>query len=213
MPHSMLEPYRVLDLTDGRADLSGFVLAGLGADVIKLESPGGSSARFEGPFAVGEPTGSASLSFQSFNRGKRSVVLDLEDPAGRADFLSLVADSDFLLENAGPGVMDRRGLGFVSLSSLQPQLVYVAISPFGQTGPYAEHLATDLTLAAMGGSMALNGDADRRPVRVTVPQSWHHAAAEAALAALVAHERRLSTGGPQFVDVSVQAAVFWTGLN
>ena len=96
---------------------------------------------------------------------------------------------------------------------MRPDLVYVAISPFGQTGPYAHHLATDLTLSAMGGSMALNGDPDRRPVRITVPQTWHHAAAESALGALVAHHRRLHTGEAQFVDVSVQAAVFWTGLQ
>ncbi|MGH7856582.1 MAG: CoA transferase, partial [Candidatus Binatia bacterium] len=87
------------------------------------------------------------------------------------------------------------------------------ITPFGQDGPYAKHLATDLTLAAMGGMMAVNGDADRRPVRITVPQTWYHAAAESAAAALVAHHRRLASGEAQFVDVSVQAAVFWTGLN
>jgi crotonobetainyl-CoA:carnitine CoA-transferase CaiB-like acyl-CoA transferase len=92
-------------------------------------------------------------------------------------------------------------------------LVYVAITPFGQDGPYARHRATDLTLAAMGGMMAVTGDADRRPVRISVPQAWYHAAAEAAVAALVAHFRRLQTGTAQFVDVSVQAAVFWTGLN
>jgi crotonobetainyl-CoA:carnitine CoA-transferase CaiB-like acyl-CoA transferase len=213
MPNTMLEPYRVLDLTDGRADLTAFILAGLGADVIKVEPPGGSPARVDEPDAVGEPAGSASLSFQAFNRGKRSVVLDLDDQAGRRDFLALVAGADFLVENAGPGVMDRRGLGFEALTMAQADLVYVALSPYGQTGPFADYLATDLTLAAMGGSMALNGEPDRRPVRITVPQTWYHAAAEGALGALVAHQRREATGQAQFVDVSVQAAVFWTGLN
>jgi crotonobetainyl-CoA:carnitine CoA-transferase CaiB-like acyl-CoA transferase len=213
MPNSMLEPYRVVDLTDGRADLAGFILAGLGADVIKVEPPGGSPARLEGPWADGERAGLASLSFQAFNRGKRSVVLDLDGATGRADFLALIAGADFLIENAGPGVMDRQGLGFEALRAVRPDLVYVALSPFGQTGPYAGHRATDLTLAAMGGSMALNGDRDRRPLRITVPQTWLHAAAESALGALVAHARREATGEAQFVDVSVQAAVFWTGLN
>ena len=124
-----------------------------------------------------------------------------------------MASADFVFENAGPGVMDARGLGFEALRAARPDLVYVAISPFGQNGPYAHHRATDLTLAAMGGAMALNGDPDRRPVRITVPQTWHHAAVESALGAMVAHERRLLTGEAQFVDVSVQAAVFWTGLN
>jgi len=109
--------------------------------------------------------------------------------------------------------MDARGLGFAALREARPDLVYVAMSPFGQDGPYAHHLATDLTLSAMGGAMALLGEPDRRPVRITVPQSWHHAAVEGALAALIAHARRLQSGEAQFVDVSVQAAVFWTGLN
>ncbi|MFT3855229.1 MAG: CoA transferase [Ilumatobacteraceae bacterium] len=198
---SMLTPYRVLDLTDGRAELATFVLAGLGADVVKVEPPGGSGSRH------------AELDFHAFNRGKRSVVVDLDDPTGRADFLALVASADIVVENAGPGVMDARGIGFDALRAVCPDLVYVAISPFGQTGPYAHHLATDLTLSAMGGAMALNGEPDRRPVRITVPQTWLHAAAESAVGAMVALERRRRTGEAQFVDVSVQAAVFWTGLN
>ena len=187
---SMLAPYRVLDLTDGRAELATFVLAGLGADVIKVEPPGGSPSRREAPVADGEPDGLASLRFHAYNRGKRSVVLDVDDAAGRADFLRLVATADFVVENAGPGVMEARGIGFEALRDVRPDLVYVAISPFGQTGPYADHAATDLTLAAMGGAMALNGDPDRRPLRVTVPQTWHHAAAESAVGALVAHQCR-----------------------
>src|SRR3954453_17626766 len=210
---SMLSPHRVLDLTDGRAELATFVLAGLGADVIKVEPPGGSPSRHDDPLAEGEPAPLASLRFQAYNRGKRSVVIDLDRPAGGDDFLALVASADFVVENAGPGVMDGRGLGFEELRRVRPDLVYVAISPFGQSGPYAHHLATDLTLAAMGGAMALNGDPDRRPVRITGPQTWHHAAVESALGALVAHHRRVQTGEAQFVDVSVQAAVFWTGLN
>ena len=209
----MLAPYRVIDLTDGRAELASFMLAGLGADVVKVEPPDGAPSRFEAPLADGEPEGMAGLRFHAYNRGKRSVAIDLDDPAGRDDLLALVADADFVFENAGPGVMAERGLGFEALRAVRPDLVYVAISPFGQTGPYAHHLATDLTLAAMGGAMALNGDPDRRPVRITVPQTWHHAAAESALGALVAHHRRLATGEAQYVDLSVQAAVFWTGLN
>lgn len=209
----MLTPYRVIDMTDGRAELAAFMLAGLGADVIKVEPAQGSPSRFDGPLIDGEPNGLASLRFHAFNRGKRSVALDLDDAVGRENFLSLVAGADFVFENAGPGVMDRRSLGFEALRKARSDLVYVALSPFGQTGPYANHLATDLTIAAMGGAMALNGDRDRRPVRVTVPQTWHHASAESALGAMVAHHRRLATGEAQFVDLSVQAAVFWTGLN
>jgi crotonobetainyl-CoA:carnitine CoA-transferase CaiB-like acyl-CoA transferase len=212
-PTSMLAPYRVLDLTDARAELATFVLAGLGADVIKVEPPGGSASRREGPLDPVQPASLASLRFHAYNRGKRSVVLDLESARGREDFLALVASADFVFENAGPLAMDARGLGFAALREARPDLVYVAISPFGQTGPYASHSATDLTLSAMGGAMALNGEPDRRPVRITVPQTWHHAAVESTVGALAAHQRRLQTGEAQLVDVSVQAAVFWTGLN
>jgi crotonobetainyl-CoA:carnitine CoA-transferase CaiB-like acyl-CoA transferase len=198
---SMLAPYRVLDLTDSRAELAGFIFAGLGADVIKVEPPQGVDSR------------ASDLRFHAYNRGKRSVIIDLESDAGRTDFLRLVATADFVVENAGPQAMHQMGIGFEVLRAVRPNIVHVAISPFGQTGPYAEHLATDLTLAAMGGSMALNGDSDRRPVRITVPQNWHHAAAESVVGALTAHHLRVVTGDAQFVDVSVQAAVFWTGLQ
>jgi crotonobetainyl-CoA:carnitine CoA-transferase CaiB-like acyl-CoA transferase len=208
-----LSPYRVLDLTDSRAGLGPMVLAGLGADVIKVEPPGGCDARGAAPLVPGLPAAQASLRFHAFERGKRSAVLDLDSARGRAEFLALVASADFVIENAGPGAMDARGLGFAALRAARPDLVYVAISPFGQSGPYAHHLATDLTLSAMGGMMSLLGEPDRRPVRITVPQTWYHAAVESALAALVAHQRALRTGEAQFVDVSVQAAVFWTGLN
>ena len=209
----MLSAYRVLDLTDGRAELTAFVLAGLGADVVKVEPPGGSASRSSAPLDPTLPPELSSLRFHAFNRGKRSVVLDLETAEGRDGLLALAATADFVVENAGPGAMAARDLGFDALRAVRPDIVYVAISPFGQDGPYADHLATDLTLAAMGGAMAVNGDTDRRPVRITVPQTWYHASAESALGAMVAHFRRLNTGEAQFVDTSVQASVFWTGLQ
>jgi crotonobetainyl-CoA:carnitine CoA-transferase CaiB-like acyl-CoA transferase len=209
----MLSPYRVLDLTDGRAELGPMILGDLGADVIKVEPPGGSPSRVQYPVDPLAPEGMASLAFQVFNRNKRSVALDFDGRDGREAFLRLVAGADFLFENERPGAMSARGLGFDDLAKVNPGLVYVATSPFGQDGPYAHHLATDITLAAMGGMMALNGDADRPPVRVSVPQCWYHAAAESAVGAMIAHQRRLATGEGQFVDVSVQTAVFWTGLN
>ena len=209
----MLSPYRILDLTDSRGALGPLILAGLGADVVKVEPPGGCPSRSEPPLDPRQPAGLRSLRFHALNRGKRSVELDLDGASGRAEFHRLVAAADFLFENAEPGAMAARGIGFEQLRAVNPSLVYVATTPFGQDGPYAKHLATDLTLAAMGGMMALIGEPDRRPVRITVPQTWHHAAVEGALAALVAHQRSLSSGQAQFVDVSVQAAVFWTGLN
>ncbi len=209
----MLSPYRVLDLTDARAELGPQILAGLGADVIKVEPPGGSASRREEPLDLSLPAGLQSLRFHAFNRGKRSVTVDLEKGEGRDALRRLVRSADFLFESGEPGAMAARGLGFEALREVNPRLVFVSITPFGQDGPYARHLATDLTLAAMGGMMAITGDADRRPVRITVPQTWYHASSESAVGALVAHHRRLATGEAQFVDVSVEAAIFWTGLN
>lgn len=194
----MLSPYRVLDLTDRNAQLGPMMLADLGADVIRVEPPGGMDR---------------DVRYHVYNRGKRAVACDLDSAEGREAFLELVRSADFVFENAGPGAMAAKGLGFDDLVKVNPTLVYVATSPFGQDGPYARHLSTDLTLAAMGGEVALNGDADRAPVRISVAQSWHHAAAESAAAALIAHHRRLQTGDAQFVDVSVQAAVTWTAIQ
>lgn len=209
----MLSPYRVLDLTDARAELATMILAGLGADVIKVEPPEGAASRSAEPMAAGEPAELASLHFHTYNRGKRSITIDLSTAAGTAELLELVATVDVVFENAGPGALDAQGIGFSAMKAVRPDLVYVAVSPFGHDGPYAHHLSTDLTLAAMGGAMALNGDADRRPLRITVPQTWHHAAAESAVGAMVALRRRSLSGEAQLVDTSVQAAVFWTGLQ
>ncbi|MBK7329549.1 MAG: CoA transferase [Dehalococcoidia bacterium] len=194
----MLSPYRVLDLTDSHAQLGPMILADLGAEVIRIEPRG--SDRHSGLYHV-------------YNRGKKLTQCDIDTPEGKAQLLELVKSADFLFEDAGPGAMAARGLGYADLIQANPTLVYVAVSPFGQDGPYANHANTDLTLAAMGGMAALNGEGDRPPVRVTVPQCWHHGAAESAAAALVAHHRRLQTGEPQFVDVSVQAAVTWTAIQ
>lgn len=208
-----LSPYRVIDLTDSRAELGPMMLAELGADVIKVEPPGGVVSRWAEPLDPSLPPGQASMRFQAYNRNKRSVTIDLGRGEGLATFRRLVATADFLFENDAPGAMAARGIGYDALSRVNPRLVYVATTPFGQDGPYAQHLATDLTLSAMGGSVAVNGDADRPPLRISLPQAWLHAAAESAVGALVAHFRRVQTGEGQFVDVAVQTAVFWSLLN
>lgn len=209
----MLSPYRVLDLTDERGELASMVLGDLGADVIKVEPPEGSPSRRLPPFLDGAPETERSLHYFAFNRNKRGVTLDLGSPAGRASLLRLAESTNFLFESFAPGHMSAMGLGYEELRKLNPRLVYVAITPFGQDGPYAAHAATDLTLSAMGGQMILQGTPDRPPVRITVPQSWLHAGSEAAVAALIAHARMLRTGEAQFVDVSAQAAVVWTMMQ
>jgi len=206
----MLGAYRVLDLTDERGQLAGQLLAFLGAEVILVEPPGGSSARRVGPFAEGaDPVGGdASLFFWSYNRGKRSVVLDLDVDEGRDALRRLAAGADVVLESAGPGRMAALGLRPDDLAALNPALVTVSISAFGGDGPKAGWQATDLTVAAAGGQMSLTGDDDRAPLRVGVPQSFHHAAADAAGAALIAlYERQQHSGLGQHVDISAQQSV------
>ncbi len=209
----MLSPYTVLDLTDDRGELAGMILGDLGADVIKVEPPQGSSSRRMGPFLEDAPEPERSLRFFAFNRNKRGMTLDLTTDAGRGALLRLVESADFLIESGRPGAMADLGLGFDALRQANPRLVYVAITAYGQDGPHADYVASDLTLAAMGGSMSLQGDPGRPPVRITVPQVWLHASAEAAVGALTAHARMLRTGEAQFVDVSAQTAIVWTMMN
>jgi crotonobetainyl-CoA:carnitine CoA-transferase CaiB-like acyl-CoA transferase len=202
----MLSPYRVLDLSDHRGIFCSFLLAELGADVVCVEPPGGSAARSQGPFAGDVRGPECSLFWWAYARNKRSVVLDSESPGERDALLRLIESADVLVESRTPGEMERLGLGFEDLALLNPALVYVSVTPFGQTGPKADWTASDLTVFAASGALWLMGDEDRPPVRTSVPQSFLHAGAEAAAATLVAlHERRRSGRG-QHVDVSAQQA-------
>ncbi|MEX2205232.1 MAG: CoA transferase [Myxococcota bacterium] len=203
----MLEGLRVLDLTNERGLLCGQILADLGADVILIEPPEGSSARRLGPFHKDERDLERSLFFWAYARGKRGAVLDLETEAGRARLRELARAADFLIESEPPGRLRALGLHYESLARENPALVYVSISPFGQDGPKRGYAATDLVVMASGGPMYLTGDADRAPLRVSAPQAFHFAAAEAAVAALVAHAERERSGLGQHVDVSAQQAV------
>ena len=202
----MLEHYRVLDLSDERGLIGGMILADLGADVIAVEPPGGNGARRRGPFADEAEGIESSLIWRSWARGKRSVTLDLETESGRAQFLELARGADAVIESAGAGAMAALGLGYDDLAAINPGLVYAAITPYGSTGPKAYWAATDLTVAAAAGPMRQSGDADRAPLRVSLPQTAVHAGAEAAIGVLTAlHERRRSGLG-QWIDVSAQAA-------
>ncbi len=200
----MLSPYRVLDLSDEHGLLCGQILADLGADVIRVEPPGGSSARRVGPFAGDLPDREGSLFWWAYARNTRSIVLDLDSEVGQTALRRLAASADFLIESAGPGVMARRGLAAEALLAAYPALIYVSISPFGQDGPRAHEAGGDLVALAASGVLALSGDAERPPVRISVPQADLHAAADAAVGALIAHHARLRSGCGQHVDVSAQ---------
>ena len=204
----MLSDYRILDLTDDRGLIAGMILADLGADVIAIEPPRGNQARRRGPFSDGSNAGGIedSLIWQSYARGKRSAVLDLQSDAGRDRFLDLARTADALIESADVGAMDALSLGPQALREVNPGLVYAAVTPFGSSGPKAGWPATDLTVAAAAGPMIQSGDRDRPPLRVDLPQTALHAGAEAAIGVLAALHERKRSGLGQFIDVSAQAA-------
>ena len=203
----LLSPYRVLDLTDERGLLCGKILADLGADVVQVEPPGGSPARNLGPFYQDDAHPEKSLFWWAYAANKRGITLNLETNDGGTLLRRLVKEAHFLIESFPPGYLPGLGLGYQELANINPGLVMVSITPFGQSGPYAHYQATDIVGMALGGFLALTGDADRAPVRVGHPHFYHHGSAAAAAGALLAHTHRALTGLGQHVDVSCQQAV------
>jgi benzylsuccinate CoA-transferase BbsE subunit len=209
-----LRGVRVIDVATERAELSGRVLADLGAEVIKVEPPGGAAARSFPPWdSPGVGAASDSLYWAAVALGKQSVVIDFEQEQGREQLLRLAASADVFIESEDPGVMARRGLGYEALSGVNPGLVYVSVTPYGQTGPHAGRPATELTVEAAGGLLGLQGDGDRPPVPVGYPQAAFHAGLQAAADAIIALNERLRSGMGQHLDVSMQAAMVWTLMN
>ncbi len=190
----------VLDLTHVLAGpYAAMILGDLGATIIKVERPGaGDDARAFPPFR-----GDVSAYFVTVNREKRSIALDLRAPDDRAVFEGLLAETDVLLENYRPGVMDRLGYGWEALHELHPRLVYGAVSGYGRTGPDAGKAAYDMVVQARGGVMSVTGEDGREPVRVGASIGDIVAGmflAEGVLAALYGRER---AGEGQLVDVAM----------
>jgi formyl-CoA transferase len=175
-------------------------LADLGADVIKIENPdGGDQVRTTGPFLEGE-----SSNFVRLNRNKRSLALDLKAPAGKEIFRKLVGTADVLVENLRPGTMKDLQLDWPRLSELNPRLIYVAASGWGQDGPYAQRPGLDIIAQGMSGLMSITGaEGGGAPVKIGVPMTDLACALYGALAALAALRVRERTGRGQFIDVSL----------
>ncbi len=209
-PEGMLSPYRALDLAGEKGLLCGKILGDLGADVIKIERPGGDPARSIGPFYHDEPHPEKSLFWFAFNTSKRGITLNIETTDGREIFERLVKTADFVIESFSPGYLDRLGLGYSDLEKINPGIILVSITPFGQTGPYKDWKTSDLVAWAMGGEMVLFGDTDRPPFRIGHhSQIYLHAGADGAMGAIAAlHQRRIDGQGQQ-VDVSIQEAASW----
>lgn len=202
----MLSPYRVLDLTHAWCLLGSKILADLGADVLQIEPPSGHPARRLGPYYHDDMHPERSLFWWSYTGNKRSITLDITTPDGQRLLKRLVKAADFLLESGPPGTMAELGLAYDDLAAVNPALIYVSITPFGQDGPYAHYKTPDLVGMALSGFMYVTGDADRAPVRVGFPHFYLHGAGAGAMGAMVAHMHRTHTGQGQFVDVSCQEA-------
>ncbi len=197
---------RVLDLSDHRAQLCGRLLADMGADVIKVEPPGGDPARDIGPFLDDKPHRDRSLFFWFYNLNQRSMTLDLAGARGKEIFCKLAASADVVIESFAPGTMDRLGLGWNELHRINPALVMLSIAPFGQTGPYRDFEADDTVLTALGGMLYVNGYPGRAPVRPLGLQAYHSASYYGAIATLMALMTRDRTGEGAWVDLSIQEA-------
>lgn len=200
----MLSGLRVLELAHDRVALAGRILGDLGADVIRCEPPGGAPDRHRGPYLGDVEDVERALGFLAMNPSKRGITLDWRRDEGASILRQLVQASDVLLEGEAPGALAGLGLGSESLRAEHPGLVHCAVTPFGQTGPWADFRAGDLVVVAMGGNLAMTGDPDRPPVRCSMPTSLFHGGPEAVLGILMALHGRAETGEGDFVDCSLQ---------
>lgn len=203
----MLSPYTVLDLSMGTEVIGARILGDLGANVISIEPPSGSAVRRMAPFYKSDPHRERSLWWWAYAAGRRSITLDITSVQGKVLMRKLVTSADFLFESFSPGYLSALDLGYEALSLLNPGLIMVSMTPFGQTGPYMTYSGPDIVGMATGGFMHLTGDPDRPPIRVTVPQFGLHMGASGATGAMIAHHHRLLTSQGQYVDVSGQEAV------
>jgi benzylsuccinate CoA-transferase BbsE subunit len=202
-----LEGLRVLDLSGPMGNYAGKLFADMGADVILVEAPGGTELRREPPF-IGDVAGvERSLNFAYQNTSKRGICLDLDTASGQRLLRELAATADLVIETAPPGWMAARGLGYEDLSRNRPQLVVASITPYGQTGPYAQMQATDLVALATGGLLWMGGYQGVAPTQAHGDQAFKCAAMYGAVAAMLAVTEAELTGQGQHVDISMQESV------
>lgn len=209
----MLSQYRCLDLCSEQGFFAGKLLGDMGADVIKIEKPGGDPSRKIGPFIHQEPHPEKSLYWLAFNVNKRGITLNIEIPEGQDVFQKLVLTSDMVMESFPLGYLDQLGLGYNDLKRLNPKIILTSITPFGQNGPYRNYKTSDLVSMSMGGITWLIGDPDRPPVTVGFPQAFLFAGTYAAIATLIALYHMEVSGEGQHIDVSIQQSLVPVTLN
>ena len=208
LPPSALDDLRVLDISQGIAGpLCARLLGDFGADVIKIEPPGGEPGRTMPPFFGDDPHPEKSLFFLLYNLNKRGIVLDLETPEGAALFRALARSADVIVESFQPGYLASLGLDHASLETDNPGLIMTSITPFGQTGPYSHYKGCEIVTYATSGIMAISGTSDREPLKHGGFPGHYESAMNGMLATNVALLARDMTGIGQHVDVSMQEVV------
>lgn len=208
-----LKGIRVLEISHSAAAVAGRVLGDLGADVIKIEPPGGESARTMPPVAPLPNGHTSSFFWLSFNTGKRSITLDTTTSEGLAQFARLATTADIVVTDFERLSLSENDRLAEIARKANPNLIWTEIWPFGRGLPFESYPATDTILQALGGHLFLNGDIDRPPVRIGMPVGIMQGGAEAASAALMALYHRERGGPGQRVDVSIQECIVWTLLN
>jgi benzylsuccinate CoA-transferase BbsE subunit len=202
-----LLPIRILDLTDEPASFCSRLLARFGADVIKIEKPGGSRSRNIGPFYESARPPENSLFFWYHNADKKGITLNLEYDRGKDIFRKLVVTADVIVESFPSGYLERLGLHYDVLKQVNPGIILASVTGFGQSGPYKNYKSCDLVSQAMGGQMSLCGSPDQPPLRLYGQQSYYINSLVAAVGIQIALFQRRITGYGQQVDISSQEAV------
>jgi crotonobetainyl-CoA:carnitine CoA-transferase CaiB-like acyl-CoA transferase len=202
---------RILELADEKGQFCGKLFGDLGADVVKIEPPGGEPCRHVGPFLEDIPHPERSLSFWYYNTSKRGITLNLEAVDGRRLFRRLAATADVVLETFRPGFLASLGLDHESLHEQNPGLITCALTPFGQTGPWRDYLSSDLLHMAAGGEMASCGydEADAPNAPPIAPgggNAWHMGCHFAYIAIMAALVHRTVSGQGQYIDASIHEA-------
>jgi len=198
---------RVIELAGELGAYTGKLLADLGAEVIRIESMEGDPTRLEKPFYKEIPGIENSLRYHYLNTNKKGMVLDIASPEGKEVLLKLIKTADLLIEGFPPGYLDSLGLGYETLSAINPKLVHTAITPYGQFGPYKDYPYSDLTCLAMGGMLYLAGTEDDKPAQAPDKQSVFQADLYAAYGSMVALINADMTSEGQYIDVSLQESV------